>query len=270
MEDELLRLGNRWHEHYRGTRYHFNPMGEIWWQMPGSEDRLRASSGHEHLVKSLLNLRPEGGSFRITETRAVITKSDEDVDDWVPLYVGEYEIPLLFDGVDVQGVGLKPFDLWTAFYDGARYSYRRNEIWWRNGTEGLYQRSPERMPPDIERRLLRRKPQGGSFRVTENGKVLTLIQPQPLSPQLRSQYEALTNVQQNILHVKVQGTDMLPVYLGEYFDGFSLLPPERLTDPLSPDETKEMLEFLHQYSDAIHGREEDLDFFQDEPDEDWR
>lgn len=263
-DSEILRLGDPWNEHYRGTRYHFNTKRKLWWQVPATEARVEAASGHEGIVTELLTLRPEGGSCRITETGAVITKSQEDTDDWAPLYVCEYVDPLQFEHVETHGSGLQPFDLWRAFYDGARYSFKRGRLWWRNPLEGVWQRTNESLPPEIEKRFNQVKPFGGTLRFTENGKVLTLIVPQPMPRHLRPQYEALSNTQKHLIQVKIEGTDMLPVYIGDYLGGFTLLPPERLTDPLSDEEQAKMLDFLKQYGANVHGQEDDPLLFRDD------
>lgn len=267
--DELiLRHGDLWTEHYRGTRYHFNRKREFWWQVPGTEARLLATGGHEEMVDLLLSLRPEGGSCRITETGAVITKDSEDAEDWQALYVTEYDGGLEFDQVDVHGRAIEPLDLWTSFYDGSRYTYAMEQVWWRNPAEGLRQRATTGLPTPLEQRLRSVKPNGGSFRITEHGKVLTLIDPQPLPRRLKPQYEALTDTQKRLIQVKVEGANMLPVYLGEYMAGFELEEPERLTDPLPADEEAALIGFLSKYDQTIDGVEEDpLDFADDRPEE---
>ncbi|MFG1690560.1 hypothetical protein ACGF5M_00145 [Gemmatimonadota bacterium] len=254
---EFYRSGERWPEHYRGSRYHFNPDRKVWWYVPSTESKVLATGGHEDLVEALLAVRPKGGSFRITETGAVITKRSEDEEDWEPIYVGEFEVPIEFEHVDVLGRGIQSLDLWPCFYDGARYSYKRGQLWWKNPVDDEWQRTVESLPASLEKAFLEVKPSGGSLRITENGKVLTLIVPQPLPQRFRPQYEALSNVQKRLIEVKMKSTERLPVYLGEYFDGFNLHPAQKLTDPLSPDEEAEIVSFLNRYGDAVEAEEAD-------------
>jgi hypothetical protein len=149
--------------------------------------------------------------------------------------------------VDVSGDGLQPQDIWPAFYDGAKYSFLGRKVWWNNPETGTKQFTREQLPLPILRAITYLKPSGGSFRVTENGRVLTLIPPQPMPPRLQEQYGVLSNAQKNLIAVKVETTEMLPVYVGDYYDGFSLHPTRRLTDPLSPAVETEIAEFLKQY-----------------------
>jgi len=124
----------------------------------------------------------------------------------------------------------------------------------------------ERIPSPVLKSLTYLKPSGGSFRVTENGLVLTLIPPQPMPPRLKEQWDALTNPQQNLIAVKVESTDLLPVYVGEYYDGFTLSPSRRLTDPLPPETQAEIADFLKRYGQEPREpkAEEVLPDFQDD------
>ena len=65
-------------EFYRGTHYHFNSENQIWWR-PSKEAfqgglKATVTSKHGKLLKRLRKLKPEGGSFRITENNIVLTK----------------------------------------------------------------------------------------------------------------------------------------------------------------------------------------------------
>ena len=255
MTDErILRLGDKWEEHYRGTKYHCTPDRAFWWQLPDRQNmatvRVEAKSGFGDLADAFLSIRPEGGSLRITETRAVLTRMPTT---WEAIYVGQYNVPLVFDSVDVSGIGVQPLGLWPAFYDGARYSYKNGRLWWKNPTDGVWQETRERLPSRIESRFRKVKPQGGSVRITENGKVLTLIRPQPLPTGMRDQYDALTNLQKRLIEVKVRNVELLPVFLGEYSDGFTLNEAINLSDPLTPQEEVELMGFLSQYGQAVAG-----------------
>jgi hypothetical protein len=244
-----LNPGEKWTEHYRGTKYHFSTEGELWWEFPATEDSLSnqhvpAQGGHKHIVEELLKLKPAGGSCRITETGEVITKLDADEQ---PIYVTDLGAPLTFDQIDILGTGLKPSDLWTGFYDGARYSFRGRKVWWKDPEDGSKLLVKEAIPREILKILQFHKPGGGSFRVTENGVVLTLIPPQPMPPDFQRQFDAMNVLQRNLLYVKVKGTERVPVFVGVYEDGFTVLPARKLDSPLSPKEKEELIEFLKSY-----------------------
>ena len=251
-EEKILRPGDTWDEHYRGTKYHCNPKRELWWEMPDRQHmatvRALAIAGFEGLVDTYLSLRPEGGSLRITETGAVLTKRPPD---WEAVYVTEYDVPLEFDSVDVQGLGIRPLGLWPAFYDGARYSFKNGRLWWKNSADGVWQETREGLPATIESRFRQVKPDGGSIRVTENGKVLALIRPQPLPAGMKHQYEALTDLEKRLIEVKMRSVALLPVFLGEYSGGFTLHDPVDLSAPLSPQEETDLIAFLSQYGQAL-------------------
>lgn len=244
---ETLRPGDRWNEHYRGTHYHFGADRTIWWEVPETHERVLAVSGADTVVDQLLHLRPTGGSFRATETGAYIIKSQEDPanpDEWIPLYVQDVDEPLLFADVDPLGANLRPGELWTSFYDGAKYRFSGDRIWWVDPETGRRVPVKDRLPPEVHAVLRQYKPAGGSFRITENGKVIALIPPTPLPARVQEQYQQLTTRQKNLLVVKKKKTDMVPIYIGEYLDGFVLAHVPSLNDPLSEDEQKTFASFM--------------------------
>jgi hypothetical protein len=245
--------GDRWTGHYRGTKYHFNVEKELWWEFPSSDDplsnsRVLATGGHEGIVDGLLALKPEGGSCRVTETAKVITKVVADGNpDGEPTYVANLDSPIQFPGVDALGTALRPMDLWGGIPDGAKYSFSGKRVWWKDPADGCRLLVNETPPPDILRVLRVLKPEGGSFRITENGLVFTLILPQPMPPSLRDQFNALTPLQRKLVWVKVTGAKRLPVFVGRYPSGFTLRPRRSLSDPLSEEATAKLVEFLKSF-----------------------
>ena len=198
-EDGIFRPGDSWDGHYRGTKYRCSPRGRLSWSLPGDLARVNATSGFEDILESLLSLRPEGGSIRITETGAVLTRMPET---WEAVYVCEHDLPITFESVDILGDRVQPLDLWPSFYDGARYSYKSGNFWFKNTEDGVWQQTKEKLPSEMEARFRQVKPEGGSIRITENGKVLALIEPQPLPRHMKPQYEALNNLQKRMIAVK--------------------------------------------------------------------
>ncbi|WP_419862075.1 hypothetical protein [Candidatus Palauibacter sp.] len=255
-EERILKPGDMWDEHYRGTKYHCVPGGEFWWTLTDRQNmatvRVTATAGFERIAEEYLSLRPEGGSLRITETGAILTRMPTR--SWEAAYVGEYDVPLEFESVDVLGEGVQPLSLWPAFYDGARYSYKNGRLWWKNPVDGVWQETRERLPADIESLFLQVKPTGGSLRVTENGKVLALIAPQPLPSGMKDQYEALTDLQKRLIEVKGRNVGYLPVFLGEYMGGFTLHEAVDLAAPLTPSEEADLMAFLSQYGQGLEDR----------------
>lgn len=263
----ILNLGDKWPEHYRGTKYHFNEDGEVWWHLPHEDIRIYAQDGHVLVVTELLKLRPEGGSFRITECGDVLTKK-KNGKDWEPIYVCEMDAPLTFPDLDNTCTGLTTGDLWRGFYDGAKYSFLGRRIWWKNPELRTRQFTHETLPLSILKELTFLKPTGGSFAITENGHVLTLILPQPLPTDIRKQHESLSNAQKRVIETKTRSTKMLPVYIGDFFEGFTLQRVRKLTDPLSEKEANEMIKFLNQYGAPKEDELFPIDF-DDEVEDDW-
>ena len=251
-QERILKRGDRWDAHYRGTKYHCRPNGEFWWELPDRQNmatvRVPATAGFREVAEAYLSLRPEGGSLRITETGAVLTRMPTG---WESVYVADYDVPLEFGSVDVLGTGVLPLGLWPSFYDGARYSYKNGRLWWKNSADGVWQQTRETLPADIEARFRQVKPEGGSIRVTENGKVIALIAPQPLPRGMKDQYEALTDLQKRLIEVKMRNVALLPVFLGDYSGGFTLHEAVDLSAPLTPGEEADLMAFLSQYGGAM-------------------
>ena len=245
--DQDLKHRDKWPYHYRGTRYHFSSEQVVWWQTFKNGLEIRVKSGYDSIIKELIKIRPEGGSFRITETGDVIIKMPDD-GSWTPVYVCEMDQPFEFsDDIDITPAGIKPGDIWPGFYDGARYSYLNDKVWWMN-PEGPRQYIVETLPPEVMTQLRILKSMGGSFRITENGCVITLIPKQPLPNELRRQWESMSVTQQQLITAKVEATEMLPIYIGRYHEGVSLQEPKDFTKPLSAEERKKMLDFLNRFS----------------------
>lgn len=245
----MLESGDDWPYHYRGTRYHYNKDGKTWWESSKDGVKVYVEAGHESILKHLLDLKQEGGIFRITETGDVITKI-EDKEIWKPVYVCEMDEQFLMDQkVNITPQNLSTGDLWPGFYDGARYSYLNDIVWW-NNPDGPRQQIEGKFPDVLMKSLNRLKPEGGSFRITENGYVITLIPSQPLPNNLKEQLESFTKVQQRLVSIKVETTEMLPVYIGKFHEGITLKEPVDLTSPLSKEEKKKILDFLETFSQS--------------------
>lgn len=247
MVDGILEAGDIWPYHYRGTKYHFDKDGRTWWQSRKDGFKIYVKAGHESVLKHLLDIRQEGGSFRITETGDVLSKLDEE-NSWKSIFVCEMDEQFLFeDEVNISPVNINPGDLWPGFYDGARYSFLKNNVWWSN-PDGARQKVENPFPESLLNILNKFKPDGGSFRITENGYVITLIPKQPLSNNLKEQLKSFSNVQQHLVSIKVDATEMLPVYIGKFNQGVTLKEPVDLSSPLSAEERKKIFDFVEVFS----------------------
>jgi hypothetical protein len=248
--------GDTWEEHYRGYELRINPDEEIWWQVYNGTDRLHLEPTPTDLIDQFLELKPMGGRVRVTEGGAVITrKEDEDtdghrgsksLDDYTSIYVGDLELhgelvprDAAEYSVPVRPDGLNAGDLWPSVYDGARYSFSMDgNAWWHNSRTKKRHPVEGGLPESLSTGLTRLKPEGGSFRVTPWGAVVTLLQ-SPATQTVKDQFGDLPRVVRNIIKLRRDRTDlqMLPVYVGT-LDSLPLAveDPESLTDKLSAEE----------------------------------
>lgn len=248
--------GDIWDEHYRGYELRINADGDIWWQVYDGTTRLHLEPKPDGIVEQFLELKPLGGRARVTEGGAVITrKEDEDADgsrgsgsleDYTSIYVGDidldgalvpqeepgYQIPVRPDDVSSG-------DLWPSVYDGARYSFSMDgRAWWYNSSTKQRHPIAGGLPEDVQAKLTSLKPEGGSFRVTPWGDIMTLVG-SPATKTVEDQFSELPHVVRNIIKLRLERADlqMLPLYVG-HLDRVPLEveEPTSLTDVLSEEE----------------------------------
>lgn len=240
-------LGDEWLNHYRGYRLQTNPDGDVWWQAYQGTDRLFLDPVPEEIVDALLEIKHLGGRVRVTEGNDVLTKVEED-DSYKTVWIGktslsgelvprdesEYSIPVVPDSIDAS-------DLWPSVYDGAKYSFGPGgeRIWWAN--PNTHKRHPVQtpLPKEVKTVLNRFKPQGGSFRVTPQNDVLSLVDIDQLSAGARAEFDDLPRVVKNLISLRKDrgGVEKIPIYVGSLdTTPLSVGDPPSLTDPVSTDE----------------------------------
>jgi len=240
--------GDEWPGYYRGYRLQTNPDGDVWWQVYNGTERLYVEPTPDDLVEDLLARKRLGGRVRVTEDNAVITRV-EDGDDYEDIYIGN----LNFSGklvpeeetqysVDIQPEGLTSGDLWPSVYDGAKYSFSEDRIWWQHPQ--THKRHPVEtdLPNNILSTLQRLKPTGGSFRVTPWNDVITLVEDPPNPDRVREQLHDLPRVIKNIIVLRRErGVERLPIYIGSLDTvPLEVSEPRSLTDALSPEERAQL------------------------------
>ena len=243
-----LTPGDNWTGYYRGYRVQTNPNGDVWWQVYQGTERLQIEPRPDELVDQLLKLKRLGGRVRITEGGDVITRV-EDGDDYNQVYVGTVslsgqlvppEAPEY--SIEIQPNGLSPGDLWPSVYDGAKFSFIEDRVWWQNSA--THQRHPVEtdLTSTVVTTLQQLKPRGGSFRVTPWGDVLTLVDNPPNPQKASEQLNNLPRVIKNIIVLRRErGVEMLPVYVGSVDERpFEISDPRSLTDELSAKEQAEL------------------------------
>ena len=252
--------GDVWDDHYRGYELRINADSEIWWQVYNGTDRLHLKPKPIELIEQFLEFKPLGGRVRVTESGSVITrKEDEDVegsrgqrslDDYTSIYVGELNL----DGdlvprekpeysIPVRPSNVSTGDLWPSVYDGARYSFSMDgRAWWHNPTTKKRHPVAGGLPDIVESALTRLKPEGGSFRVTPWGDVITLVSA-PATKTVEDQFGDLPPIVRNIIKLRRERGDlqMLPIFVEQ----LPTLPlevesPRSLTDQLTEEEEESL------------------------------
>ncbi|MCG1004723.1 MULTISPECIES: hypothetical protein [Halobacterium] len=240
--------GDEWSSYYRGYRLQTNPNGDVWWQVYNGTERLYVEPTPDELVEDLLSLKRLGGRVRVTEAGAVITRI-EDGDDYEDLYVGDLSLSgkLIPEdqtefSVDIRPEGLSSGDLWPSVYDGSKFSFSEDRIWWQHPQ--THKRHPVKteLPDDVMTTLQRLKPSGGSFRVTPWNDVITLVEDPPNPEATREQLHNLPRVIKNIIVLRREhGVERLPVYVGSLDTvPLEVSEPRSLTDALSADERAQL------------------------------
>lgn len=240
--------GDEWPGYYRGYRLQTNPDGDVWWQVYNGTERLYIEPTPDDLVDNLLARKRLGGRVRVTEDNAVITRV-EDGDEYEDIYVGDLDLSgkLIPEdqteySVDIQPKGLTSGDLWPSVYDGAKYSFSEDRVWWQHPQ--THKRHPVEtdLPDSILSTLQRLKPTGGSFRVTPWNDVITLVEDPPNPEEVREQLHDLPRVIKNIIVLRRErGVERLPLYIGSVDTvPIEVSEPRTLTDALSPAERAQL------------------------------
>jgi hypothetical protein len=245
-----LSVGDEWPEHYRGFTLQISPDRTVWWQLYNGTERLELSDFPSEVIDLLLELKHLGGRIHITECGDVLTRLEEDSgDSYQNVYVGSADLSgdLIPDegdeyGIPVQPSNLSEGDLWPSVYDGSRYSFVEDRVWWQSGSDHRRHMVDGTFSPGIIRTLKQYKPSGGSFRITPWGDVITLVPSHPAPGTVREQFGELPRVVQNIIKLrKDRDVEMLPVYVGKIEDrDITVNEPRSLTDSLSEKEQADL------------------------------
>ena len=243
MSDTTVSRGDAWEEHYRGLTLHVDADGDVWWQQYNGEQRLFVSDPPATLVDAILDVKPQGGRVRVTEQNDVIAKVEQrSGTDYDQVYIDQLADPQMLqpDGEPEYAIELRPTDvdrgeLWPSVYDGTRFSMSRTDrIWWHNPETKRRHQVSSGIPDEIAQAILAHKRQGGSFRVTPWGDVITLISAVPNPGAVKEQFAELPRVVQNIIQLRNnRGLEMLPIYVGSIGDTpVEIDEPRSLTDEL--------------------------------------
>jgi hypothetical protein len=190
----------------------------------------------------------DGGTVitRRADEDAAGSRSSKSIDDYTSIYVGEVELTgnLVPKDAPEYSVPVRPDDLttgdlWPSVYDGARYSFSMGgDAWWHNPQTKKRHSVAGGLPKTVVAGLQRLKPEGGSFRVTPWGDVITLVR-SPATQTVKDQFSDLPRVVRNIIKLRRERADlqMIPVYVAR-LDTLPLdvTEPTSITDRLSAEE----------------------------------
>lgn len=244
-----LDAGDEWPRHYRGFTLQVSPNENVWWQLYNGTDRLQLKPVPGDIVESLLELKRIGGRVHVTEDGDVLTRVEAESDEYSNVFVGSVDLQgeLVPEdnpeySIDLSPDGLSGGDLWPSVYDGSRYSFAGDHVWWHNGETHRRHPVTSELPRDVQETLQRFKPKGGSFRITPQGDVITLIEAHPTPGEVKDQFSELPRVVQNIIRLrKERGVEMLPIYVGSLDETpLKTEEPSSLTDDLSEEEQKSL------------------------------
>jgi hypothetical protein len=248
-----LAPGDDWPAHYRGLSLQVSPDGSVWWQLYQGTDRLEVDPVPTDVAEATLEVKRIGGRIHVTEEGAVLTRvEDESAESgYRGVYVGTVSFPEDAElvppehpefGIDLRPSGLSPGDLWPGVYDGSRYSFAGDRVWWHNGETSKRHPVPDGLPDGVESTLARLKRRGGSFRVLPWGDVITLVPVEEVPSGANGQFRDLPRVVQNVIRLrKERGVEMLPVYVGNVADSsLEVEEPRSLADELTAEEREEL------------------------------
>ncbi|MFX0182938.1 MAG: hypothetical protein ACFE95_07640 [Candidatus Hodarchaeota archaeon] len=211
-----------WASAYLGSRYSFNEDG-IFYRVPRTHQDVYAVKWSKKILDKLFDIKPGGGSFRITDRKEIITKVKSD-ENSIPYYVCEYDGSILFEDVELDpGPELRTGDIWPGFYylHGTRYSLSYyNEIFWRGDFGRKYYVISDNI--DLIDRLRVFLPMGGRFYVTENNKVWTNSEHVMNWRRAQDQINNFSNKQKNLLEQRISSTMKYPVYVCDYEKSLTL------------------------------------------------
>ena len=201
---------------YRGTKFHINYMKNVWWQAGRSGVKIKARFSNESILDETLELRPLGGSFRITEAKEVLTKVFDEEKGYVSIFVGPLQGDIEIEDFNWEPKGIREGQLWSSPYDGTVFSVNANgDLLIHIGGMKIYALEGHE---ELATKVLKYKTAGGRFKVNENGNLLTLLYKHPFPDKIKDQLNALRPEEKNLIDIrtKTEGDGMVPIYLGTF------------------------------------------------------
>jgi hypothetical protein len=214
LKDENAIEGKEYNGIYRGSIYHLGYNKRVWWKLSDSSIRIKAKFTDKTILDKILELKPQGGSFRITESKEVLTKVLDEKEGYIPYFVCKFIGNVELEYFQWDPTGLKIGDLWPSKYDGSVLSVNSNrKLLVRIGEVKSYAIEGYE---DIVTKVLKYKTNGGRFVINENGKIITLMYSAPYPKTIRNQIEKLSDKEKNLINYRheKEKDGMVPIYLG--------------------------------------------------------
>jgi len=203
---------------YRGTAYHVNYKGETWWRKGKTYPKIMAKFSDDSLIEEILEIKPQGGSFKITESKELITKVFTESEGYIPVYIGKYSGNIEFQELEWKPKGIKKGDLWPSIYDGTTLSINSNKgVHIKIGGQKSYALDGHDQLADMILKY-QEKSEGGRFKINENGAIITLMYQAPYPTRIKNQLNKLSNEEKNLIDIRNNkyGDGMVPIYIGTF------------------------------------------------------
>ncbi|MBT3574461.1 MAG: hypothetical protein HN502_00190 [Candidatus Marinimicrobia bacterium] len=261
VKKTLGKYANRYEGISSGTKYVVNNDG-VWVRLPLSGDRLKVENA-EKLKKLFLQFRGPGRA-RITDKGEILAywnpdDPDEDIDiddessdekasqNWC--VIGSVnddldgDLPLIPE-LPNDPSAYKPGDIWGGPMDGMRYST--------DGRKSIFRSHPSHPRWTISRKnsglskkiwslfMELKDYEGGRFYITERGAVISNVSAENLDIDFQDAVMKMSSEQRQYLSVRINRTNLVPVFLGTHQGGITLQRGASIHDPLTDAQLKQL------------------------------
>ena len=218
LRQDNVKSGEEYQGVYRGTTYHTNFKKNVWWTTGKDSIKIKMNFSNEDILDKILEIKPQGGSFRITEAKEILTKIYFEDRGYVSIYIGKLIGEIEFENYRWNPNGIKRGDLWPSIYDGTTFSVNGNkELLMHIGDKKVYAIEGAE---ELVKKVLEFKGRGGGgrFKVNENGCILTLMYKAPYPDNIKRQIGILTEIEKNLIDIrkKTERDEMVPIYVGKF------------------------------------------------------
>lgn len=231
---------------YRGTTYHIDYNRNVWWQASAAYPRIKALFEDEEILERIIEVRPQGGSFRITEHGEILTKIMDSDGEYVPIFVGMMKGKIELDQLTWKPKSPKDGNLWPSIYDGTKLSVNTGGgLMIHIGNRKAYAKSGHE---ELTKKVLHfiGRYGGGSFRINENGAILVLMHRAPYPAQIEKQFASLSDVEKRMLDIRriLDKDDRVPIHIGNFEGNIEFGKIVNMNDEWTAEEDSELRERL--------------------------